>query len=261
MGVAEADHVHHRAPPLALNDLLKRDLKEWSALCQSVLGADCLTLSARQVMSQPAGSSDGANPYLRSEHTCSTSALMLLLVWAQRHRRKKSERSRVAALVSSLLHRFAPPAVQSAGLRRCPTVASGRCDRQPVVDGLCFCLRSASERRGGIASDPGRFVLDRVKELIVFVGCPAVLHWLRSQLVAFQEAFDQSVINLQDCDDPLKSKAVPAGQKRNRRIGEDWKAAPFKTVQEGRSHSVDTLQSALADPRGGGVNNWIHERL
>lgn len=248
--------------PLAVSEMLKRDLREWVLVCESLFGEGSITMSARQAMARQIAADVEADPYLRGEHSCSTSALLVLFAWVMLHRRKNVERTRALALAASFFERLLPAGRQLECLRACPAEASDECQAEPMQNGVCFCLRFAAAKASDAASsEPGLQGLVRLKELLVFADCMAVRHWIRAQVVAFQAVIDAAVRSLEGCADPLRSRAALTGQKRNLRIDEDFKAATFTAVQQGRAHSVETLQGALGDPRGAGSKTWHHERM
>lgn len=137
--------------PLKVCDLLKRDLRDWSELSREILGKESVLMSARQVLCTPDGVEDceAGDPYIRNEHSCSTSALVLLFAWVCLHRRKVSEKERCSALASSLFSRLLPVDEQVKYLAPSPNDAGDLCDAQPVENGVCLCLRTAAGKAAG----------------------------------------------------------------------------------------------------------------
>lgn len=95
----------------------------------------------------------------------------------------------------------------------------------------------------------------------MYLDCPAVELWARAQISCLGDALDKALRNLEGCSDPLRSRAVLAGQRRILRVDEDVKNASFAAVRDGRAHNVQSLQSALVDDRGKGARMWIQERM
>lgn len=249
--------------PIKVSCLLKRDLSDWCNLCSAILGAGSVTMSARQVLARPGGVDGEAlgDPLIRQEHTCATAALILLLVWFRLHRRKCADRERCLMLGVSLVSRLLSLERQLECSVPCPTTASRACAKEPVLNGVCLCLQTVSRQVAGVAGNPSVRAFEVLGELLAFVDCEGVSQWVVLQLETFGAAIDEAVRGLQGCSDPLKSKQMIVGKARNLRIDEDIKSAYFEAVRDGRAHSVESLQVALADPRAKASRNWIHERM
>lgn len=249
--------------PVKVCSLLKRDFKDWVELCVSLLGEGCITMSARQVAAQPPDDEDDAmgDPMVRQEHTCSTCALFLLFVWAQLHRRKAADRARCFALCAGLFLRLLTVRQQALCMTACPQSSNEMCKREPIVNQVCVCLQTVSRGIAGVAGEPGMQALGALAEMCVFIDCPGVKVWALAQVSSLGAAIDGAVRELRGCSDPLRSRQVLAGPKRNLRVDEDVKVASFNAVREGRAHSVESLQVALGDSRSKGARHWVHERM
>lgn len=249
--------------PVKLSSLLKRDLSEWCDLCSAVLGAGSITLSARQVICRTADADNEGldDPLVRQEHSCSTPALLLFFAWWRMHRRRHADRERCLGLAVALLDRLLSAERQLSCLAACPATGSSSCTKEPIVNGVCLRLHTVARTVAGLAGDPGRRAIESLGEMLAFADCEGVAQWVTDQLDKLGSAIDAAVRAMEGCSDPLQSKHVLVGKKKNLRIDEDVKTAYFEAVRDGRAHSVESLQSALDDPRGKAARNWIHERM
>lgn len=86
-----------------------------------------------------------------------------------------------------------------------------------------------------------------------FVGCPVVLVAFRGALAECVSAIDIQVKAGTWNNDPLKSAYQVKGKRKQGRADEDFKAACFQAVQDGRGHIVESFGKALADDRCAGA--------
>ena len=239
-----------------LTQICKRDLAAWMTLCIGMLGRDSVNYSLKSASSQQ-NAELVMDPKTRQEMVCSTCALLLLLLHMWRYRRSRSQKSAAGDLLVGLLTKLPLALEVEPWLQlRVPPEQWAACIVSPGQDGMCECLQAALSAWALCMGTGHRGYADRLWALMPFFGCPVVLLAFRGALAECASAMDIHVKAGAWNNDPLKSTYQVKGKRKQRRVDEDFKAACFQAVQDGRGHTVESFGKALADDRCAGAWAW-----
>ena len=207
---------------LDVHNLLASDFLPWVAFLQGHRGEHHPTHS-KESFNALAGKSDLGpedRQFIRGERSCTSVALLDLLVFCAVHRRAGQEKLKARAYMAGMLHLLVT-AEQATEVAKLTLAAEGHelCD-DSVVDGVCCHVRHVLTQLPEEMKDLHMQLVLVIIALSKGIGCSAVLLWYLELTKTLAGVLSSSALDADLAHDPSKYIALPGNPKRMR-IDED----------------------------------------
>lgn len=190
---------------------------------------------------------------IKDEWSCSTPALLLLLLWWTVNRKmvreKKLGASILVAFIKSLAAAAALTEIVDIDISYIEADARALCAMEPVsADWCCHTSSYATALKPSAHGCIWGFTVAALHKMFgLALQCKAMELALQRIVRRIAVAVDSGIIRGDWNHDPLRADAILRGVKRNLRIDEDYKRAALRASSSGRASSSRVLMRALGD--------------